>query len=190
MLAYALDQISKLVAVDKLTDRADDVPVIGDLLTLHLLYNPGAAFGLGTRFTIVLSCLALLATVVILVIGRRVKDGFWAVGLGLLLAGVTGNLTDRLLREPGPFRGHVVDFLQLPNWPVFNVADMCINAAAVVIIIQTIRGVRLDGSRIADDVEAIAAQKAEQLEREATEPDEPGEGPADGDGTTGRGAGA
>ena len=72
----------------------------------------------------------------------------WAVALGLLCAGVSGNLTDRLFRSPGPFRGHVVDFLELPRWPIFNVADMCITAAAILImVLAVVRNVGLDGSR-------------------------------------------
>ena len=71
----------------------------------------------------------------------------WAAGLGLLLAGVSGNLTDRLLRDPGPLRGHVIDFLMLPNWPVFNVADICINVGVGLILLQVLRGVSLDGSK-------------------------------------------
>ena len=73
----------------------------------------------------------------------------WAVAFGLLLAGITGNLTDRIFRAPGGLRGHVVDFLQLPHWPIFNVADMCINVAAALILVQAFRGIRLDGSRVA-----------------------------------------
>ena len=69
------------------------------------------------------------------------------MALGLLLAGVAGNLTDRIVREPGPLRGHVVDFLMLPHWPVFNVADICINIAAGLIMLQAFRGIRLDGTR-------------------------------------------
>ena len=60
-------------------------------------------------------------------LARRIGSVGWAIALGLLLAGVAGNLTDRLVREPGPLRGHVIDFFMLPNWPVFNVADICIN---------------------------------------------------------------
>ena len=78
---------------------------------------------------------------------RRLAAPGWAIGLGFLLAGVLGNLTDRVFRAPGFLRGHVVDFLQLPHWPVFNVADMCINVAAVVIIVQAVRGVSVDGTR-------------------------------------------
>jgi signal peptidase II len=90
---------------------------------------------------------AFVAGAVTLWIARRVGSTGWAIGLGLLMAGVLGNLTDRLFREPGPFRGHVVDFLQLPHWPIFNVADMCINVAAAVIILQAVRGVSVDGTR-------------------------------------------
>ena len=60
---------------------------------------------------------------------------------------MAGNLTDRLFREPGPMRGHVVDFLRFPHWPIFNVADMCINVAAVLIVVQALRGIGVDGRR-------------------------------------------
>ena len=145
LTAYVLDMVTKVLAVDRLQDR--DVEIVGDLLTLHLVRNPGAAFSMGTEYTVVLSCIAIVAVVVILWLSRRIGERWWAVGMGLLLAGVAGNLTDRLLREPGPLRGHVIDFLRLPNWPVFNVADMCVVAAAALIIVQSFRGLRLDGTR-------------------------------------------
>jgi signal peptidase II len=145
LAAYAVDLVTKQWAVDALADR--DVPVLGDVLVLHLVFNPGAAFSTGTEFTIVFTMLAFVAVGVVLWLSRRVASTLWAVGLGFLLGGVAGNLTDRLFRPPGDFRGHVVDFLMLPNWPVFNVADICINAAAVAIVIQSIRGVSLDGTR-------------------------------------------
>ena len=135
-------------------DGRPDVPLVGDLLVLHLTRNPGAAFSTGTEYTVVLSCLAVVAVCVVLYLSLRVRSVLWAVGLGLLLAGVSGNLTDRVLREPGPMRGHVIDFLMLPNWPVFNIADICINVAAGVILLQAFRGVRLDGTR---DVEEESA---------------------------------
>jgi signal peptidase II len=78
----------------------------------------------------------------------RSRSWGWACALGLLLAGIVGNLIDRVFREPGPFRGHVIDFIALPHWPVFNVADMCINVAAVLILVLAVRGVRLDGGRV------------------------------------------
>jgi signal peptidase II len=80
-------------------------------------------------------------------LSRRVASTGWALALGILLGGVAGNLTDRIVRPPEPFHGHVVDFLMLPNWPVFNIADICINVAAGLIILQTFRGISLDGTR-------------------------------------------
>ncbi|MBZ5736825.1 signal peptidase II [Nocardioides mangrovi] len=144
--AYAVDVVSKIVAVDRLTDRPD-VQVVGDLLVLHLVRNPGAAFSTGTAYTEVFSIVAIVAVLVILYVSRRIGSLGWAFALGFLLAGVAGNLTDRLVREPGPLRGHVIDFFMLPHWPVFNVADMCIDAAAVLILVQVFRGIRLDGTR-------------------------------------------
>jgi signal peptidase II len=149
LAAYALDLGSKLLAVDRLSGRAD-VPLVGDLLVLHLTRNPGAAFSTGTEYTVVLTCVAMLAVLVVLYLSRRVGSAGWAVALGLLLAGVAGNLTDRLFRAPGPLRGHVIDFLMLPHWPVFNIADMCINVAAALILVQAFRGIRIDGGRTSD----------------------------------------
>ena len=93
------------------------------------------------------SLVAIAAVCVVLWFSRRVGNVVWAVALGLLLAGIGGNLTDRLLRDPGPLRGHVVDMFMLPHWPVFNVADVCIDVAAGLILLQAFRNVRLDGSR-------------------------------------------
>ncbi len=143
---YVVDLVSKIVALDRLEGRAD-VRVVGDLLQLHLTRNPGAAFSTGTQYTVLLSCIAIAAVFVVLWLSRRLRNLTWAVALGFLLAGVAGNLTDRMFREPSPFRGHVIDFLMLPNWPVFNVADICINIAAGLILIQAFRGIRLDGTR-------------------------------------------
>jgi signal peptidase II len=150
--AYLIDLGTKVVAVDRL-DGEPPVPVLGDVLQLTLVRNPGAAFSTGTSYTLLLSLVAVAAVAVVLFLSRRLNDRLWAVGLGCLLGGVLGNLTDRVFREPGFLRGHVIDFLQLPNWPVFNVADMCINFAAGVIIVQAFRGVSHTGerSRAGDD---------------------------------------
>lgn len=146
----AIDQVSKILAVRHLSE-GPDVELVGEVLQLHLTYNPGAAFSLGTRFTVVLALLACTATLVVLWISRRVASRWWAVALGLLLAGIGGNLLDRLLREPGPLRGHVVDFLMLPNWPVFNIADICINVGVAMILVQVLRGIAVDGTRVTQD---------------------------------------
>jgi signal peptidase II len=152
---YTADQLSKRAAVAHLTDR-DDVHVVGDVLQLHLTRNPGAAFSLGTGFTVALTCLAIVATVVVVLVSRRVVDRVWAAALGALFAGITGNLTDRMVRDPAPFRGHVVDFLQLPNWPIFNVADISINIGVALILVQVFRGIRMDGTRLHRDEDADA----------------------------------
>ena len=114
----------------------------------------------------VLSFVAIVAACAVLWVARRLGSPGWAVALGFLLAGVLGNLTDRVFRAPGFLHGHVVDFLQLPHWPVFNVADMCINVAAALIVIQALRGVSVSGSR------AREAAGAPEPAR-ATEPDDP-----------------
>lgn len=146
VVLYLVDLGTKTLVVERLADRGR-VDLLGDLLGLRLTRNPGAAFGTGTSYTAVLSCVAVVAVGVVVWLALRVADRVWALALGLLLAGVLGNLTDRVFRAPGPFEGHVVDFIQLPHWPIFNVADMCINVAAVLILVQAFRGVRLDGTR-------------------------------------------
>src|SRR4249919_2565453 len=146
LTAYAVDLVTKGLAVRHLTE-GDPVDVVDGVLRLDLVRNPGAAFSTGTSYTLVLSVIALVAAGVVIRFGRRLGDRTWAVALGLLLGGVCGNLTDRIFREPGVLRGHVVDFFALPHWPVFNVADMLIDAAVVLIIIQTWRGIGITGAR-------------------------------------------
>lgn len=143
---YALDVVTKVLAVDRLSGQPP-VEVVGTIFTFRLVRNPGAAFSTGTEFTVVLTWISIGAVLVVLWLLRRLASPGWGVAFGFLLAGVLGNLTDRLLREPGPFRGHVIDFLAFPNFPIFNVADICINVAAGVIILQAFRGVQVDGTR-------------------------------------------
>lgn len=153
MLAYtvaagglAVDQTAKILAVRELTGR-EPVEVAGTFLQLRLLRNAGAAFSTGESLTPLITVVALIAAVVAVFVTRRARHRGWALGLGLLLAGVTGNLVDRIFRDPGPFRGRVVDFLALPNWPVFNVADIWIDTAGAIFVLLLLRGVHLDGSR-------------------------------------------
>lgn len=145
-LALALDLVTKALAVHRLPGRPP-VHLVGDLVELELTRNPGAAFSTGTSLTPVITVVALVAAVVVVVVIWRNRSLGWAWALGLLLAGVLGNLVDRLFRAPAPFQGHVVDFVALPHWPVFNVADVWINVAAVLIVLLAVLGVRLDGSR-------------------------------------------
>lgn len=156
IVAYGFDLGSKQWAVAALVDG--DIAVFGDWFTFHLTFNPGAAFSTGTSFTIVFTVLSMVAVAVVLWLSRRLGSPVWALALGLLLGGVGGNLTDRIVREPAPFHGYVVDFLMLPHWPVFNIADMCINVAAGLIVLQTLRGVHLDGSRESTSVAGSGAE--------------------------------
>jgi len=146
LLGYLADLSSKMLAVAHL-EPGRPVPVVGDLLTLYIARNPGAAFSTGTSYTLGLSFIAMAAALAVVWNARRLGSVGWAIGLGFLLAGVLGNLTDRIFRRPGVLRGHVVDFLQLPHWPIFNLADVCINVAAAFIIVQALRGVSVSGAR-------------------------------------------
>ncbi len=167
------DIISKVVVVATLSDRAP-VRLLGGFLTLRVTRNPGAAFSIGPSLTVVFAVIAVGVIIFILRTSRRIQSLAWAVTLGLLLGGATGNLTDRLLRYPGPFRGYVVDWIQIPHWPVFNVADSCIVCGGVLAVFLAVRGVRIDATPAASpDGEARSAGEADT-------PGEPGApGPRD-----------
>jgi signal peptidase II len=152
---YVLDQVTKLAAVAYL-DPGRAVPLVDGVLQLRLIRNPGAAFGMATGLTWLLTLVALVVVVVVVRVARRLGSRGWTLALGLLLGGALGNLTDRLLREPGFARGHVVDFLELPRWPVFNVADSSIVAAAVLIGVLGLRGIAVDGTRAAEPAQHSA----------------------------------
>ncbi len=141
-----LDQVTKAAAVAWLGD-GESVTVVPRVFWFTLTRNAGAAFSTGTGFTLVLSLVAVVVVVVVLRLATKLRDRGWALGLGLLLGGATGNLTDRIFRAPAPFRGEVVDFLHLTHWPVFNVADIALTFAAITIILRSWRGIAMDGSR-------------------------------------------
>ena len=117
------------------------------LLTLRLKLNPGAAFGVGTSYTAVIALIACGVVVYVIRMAARLRSLAWTIALGLLLGGAAGNLGDRLFRAPGPLRGSVVDWLNLPHFPwTFNLADAAITCAAVLIGILTLCGVPIDGA--------------------------------------------
>jgi signal peptidase II len=142
------DFVTKIIAVTQLEPLAS-VRLLGGLLTLRLIRNPGAAFSQGQRFTYVFAIAGIVVLAfVIFKLVPRIGHPAWAVAIGLLCAGVAGNLTDRLIRPPGPLRGHVIDFLELPHWPIFNVADMCITGAAIMIMfLSVVKGISITGQR-------------------------------------------
>jgi lipoprotein signal peptidase len=122
------------------------IELFGGYVLLHEVRNPGAAFSKATGATLLLSLVAGCVVVVIVRTARRLRSGGWAVCLGLLLGGATGNLVDRLLRSPGPLRGHVVDFVDFRWWPVFNVADSAIVTGGLLAVLLATRGIEIDGS--------------------------------------------
>lgn len=145
-----IDQLTKIWAVHSLEGKPPVVVVgnwfgesIGPLLQLRVIRNPGAAFGLGAfgpASTLVLSIVAIVVVIVLVRFVSRITDPWWALALGLVLGGALGNLVDRFTREPGVLRGHVVDFFEIPNFPIFNVADISLTLAVAIILVLTIRG--------------------------------------------------
>lgn len=139
-----LDQVTKAWAVARLKGEPP-VEIIGTWLQFTYGENTGAAFGIGTGFTWIFTAIAVVVAVVIIRTSRRLGSVWWAIALGGLLGGAVGNLIDRLTRAPGPGQGYVVDFIALPNFPIFNVADMAITCSAVLMILLTLRGVDVAG---------------------------------------------
>jgi signal peptidase II len=142
----AADAISKAIVVARMADHPP-IRLLGGLLTITLTRNGGAAFSIGTSATIVFTAIAVGVIVYILRTARNLRSIGWAITLGLLLGGATGNLLDRIFRAPGAFQGHVVDWIELPHWPVFNLADSSIVCAGVLVVLLALFGIRLDGTR-------------------------------------------
>ncbi|WP_292833235.1 signal peptidase II [Microbacterium sp.] len=149
VLVLAADQFTKALALENLPYQ-QQVPVIGDLLQFYLTGNPGAAFSLGEEVTWIFTIiLAFAAGLIIFLAATRVRSRWWAVVLGLLLGGILGNLTDRVVREPGFAVGHVVDFIYTP-WmmpAIYNVADIFIVTMMIIVAILILFGFHLDGTR-------------------------------------------
>ena len=141
-----VDQVTKVIATATLSEDVAR-PFLGDFITLQLVFNPGAAFSFASGMTWIFTVVAAVVVTVVVRMSHRIDSGWWAVMLGLLLGGATGNLIDRLVREPGFGRGHVVDFLNYGGWFNGNLADIAIVAAAVGIAVLALVGLELDGTR-------------------------------------------
>lgn len=141
-----IDIVTKALVVAHI-DRLHPVHLIGDFLTLRLVRNSGAAFSVASGYTWILTIVALAVVVVIVRFSARLRSGWWVAGLGLVLGGAIGNLIDRVFRAPGPLRGHVVDFISVGWWPVFNAADSAVVCGAVLLVLLSLIGVEYDGSR-------------------------------------------
>ncbi|KUH94298.1 lipoprotein signal peptidase [Mycolicibacterium acapulense] len=137
------DVVTKVLAV-KLLTPGQPVSIIGDTVTWTLVRNSGAAFSMATGYTWVLTLIATGVVIGIIWMGRRLVNPWWAVGLGMILGGALGNLIDRFFRSPGPLQGHVVDFLSIGWWPVFNVADPCVVGGAILLVGLSLFGFDFD----------------------------------------------
>ena len=145
VVMYGIDLGTKQLALHLLVPYEPHY-LIGPWLQIQLLFNSGAAFSMGEGFTMAFAILASVALVaLVILVAPRVRGAMENVVVGLLIAGVAGNLTDRIFRpnlvtgSTAPFHGSVVDFLGIKYFAVFNVADMCITAAAIIIIIALLR---------------------------------------------------
>lgn len=140
-----VDQFTKFLAVQYLRGEPP-MEILGSWLRFTYGENTGAAFGIGTGFTWIFTAIAIIVAVVIVRTSRKLGSVPWALALGGLLGGALGNLIDRLIRPPGPGQGYVVDFIALPNFPIFNVADMAITVSAVLMVLLTLRGIDYTGA--------------------------------------------
>lgn len=150
VVALAADQVSKALVVAHLEHHAP-VTLVPGVLDLEVVRNGGAAFSIGAGATWLFTAIAAGVVIAMVRTASRLRSRVWAVTLGLLLGGALGNLVDRLVRSPGPLRGHVVDWIHLHHWPVFNVADSCITVGGIVAVLLSLLLVNLDGTRGTSD---------------------------------------
>ncbi|MBO0984053.1 signal peptidase II [Rathayibacter sp. SD072] len=171
LAVFAIDQIAKHLVTTNLT-LGEDVRVLGDVLILHYVKNPGAAFSLASGSTWIFSIIAACVVVAVIWFARRIRSSAWALFFGLLLGGTLGNLFDRLFREPSFGLGHVVDFLYTP-WllpAIYNIADIAICSAMAIFVVLSLRGVNLDGTRTTRASEAAANAEAAEPAVHDSEP--------------------
>ncbi len=148
-LVIVLDQISKAVVVAVMPERAP-IEILGGLITITYVRNPGASFSIGSGLTVLFTVIAVAVAVVIVRSSRRLGSLGWALALGGLLGGAVGNLLDRLTRSPGVARGEVIDWIDLIYFPpVFNLADVAITFSAAGLVVLSLRGIGIDGTRVA-----------------------------------------
>lgn len=146
-----LDVISKVIVVATV-QPTEPVRLLGGLVYLSLIRNPGAAFSMATGMTWLLALIAIGVVIFIVRMAPRLRSTPWAVSLGLVLGGAIGNLIDRIFRSPGFLQGHVVDFVSVfgpyaEYFPVFNVADSAITIGGISLVVTALLGIDFDGTR-------------------------------------------
>ena len=150
-IVVILDLISKIIIVATV-QPGEPIRILGGLVYLSLIRNPGAAFSMATGMTWVLALIAIGVVIFIIRMAPRLRSTPWAISLGLVLGGAIGNLIDRIFRSPGFLQGHVVDFVSVfgPNaqyFPVFNVADSAITIGGISLVVTALLGIDFDGTR-------------------------------------------
>ena len=146
LAALVFDQLTKWQVETTMTE-GQVIDVFPPLLRWHFIRNPGAAFSIGTDYTWVFTIIMVAVAGFLIYLLFKVRSLAWAAALGLVLGGALGNLTDRLFREPSFGQGHVVDFIALPNFAIFNIADSCVVSGVILVCLLTLRGIGLDGRR-------------------------------------------
>ena len=137
---WILDLATKAWAVEQLAHR-EPIKILGSFFQLTLVRNPGAAFSFATNATLLLSLFGIIVLFSITYFAPRITSKGWSIVLGLVMGGILGNLMDRIFREPGFLRGHVIDWMQLPHWPIFNIADSAIVVAAALSMVLTVKNI-------------------------------------------------
>ena len=151
VFVVAVDLATKIAIVATMVD-GERIPLLfGDTVSLVLVRNPGAAFSFATGMTWLLTLVAVAVVIGIARYARRMRSRGWAIALGLVLGGALGNLVDRFFRGPGPLQGHVVDFVSVGWWPVFNAADSAICLGGALLVGLALWGIEIDGSRSGRD---------------------------------------
>ena len=153
VFAYTCDQLTKWWVTSTMVE-GQSTPVIPGVLQWYFIRNSGAAFSIGEDFTWFFTLVMVAVSAAIIVLARRIRSAWWAIGLGLVLGGALGNLTDRLFRPPSFAMGHVVDFISFPNFAIFNMADMAVVGGVSTICLLTLIGVAMDGSKPAEKATA------------------------------------
>jgi signal peptidase II len=147
-IVIALDQFVKNTLIASLQPGVP-VDFLGSLVRLNLVFNDSAAFSIGFGATWIFTILSSVAALVLLWFSFKIETIGWSSMAGVLLGGITGNLIDRLMREPGFAVGHVVDYIQVPfNFPIFNIADMAIFIICTLSVIRIMRGDQIGRKRV------------------------------------------
>ncbi|MEN8113412.1 MAG: signal peptidase II [Actinomycetota bacterium] len=127
------DQVTKIWALDALADG--ETVVIDGFLNLRLVFNTGASFSLFAKGGAIIGLVVIGVVIMVFLALREAGHRLDAIALGLVLGGAIGNLADRLFRGDGFLDGAVVDFINVPWFATFNVADIAINVGVGLLLL-------------------------------------------------------